>query len=977
MTINRFAVFFFLLFVLQQSALSQYSNLGTPSVKNFIRAEYLAGTQNWSIGQDASGLMYFGNNKGLVIFDGSRWETLELPNETIVRSFAFGSAQKIYAGGQNELGCFYSDPSGFLRFTSFVKKVPESLKSFEDIWKVFNISDTIYFCSKKAIFLFRNDQLIQTVTPDNERFENFYYLNDTLFIQILNQGIYHYDFNSGVIAPYILDDKLLGQRIVELLKPKDRILAITENAGIFELGNQYIKAVRNEASAFLKNNQAYSAIVLNDGKLIAGTVLNGFIKFGESGDVEMHLNKKNGLQNNTVLSLFQDAQENIWLGLDNGIDYAEISSAFLNIGSESGLEGTGYAAFLKDEKLYLGTNQGLYISDSISSKNHRQKINFNLIENSSGQIWSIQQAENRVIVGMHSGAAYLENERLIPFSDIEGGWKFQELADHPGYALEGTYTGFALYKRQIASGTGSLMEWNFVKTLPGFDESARVFEQDREGFIWVSHAYKGLYRIKLSEDLEKFSSISFFTPENGLPDSLFLNVAKIRNEIVVTSPKGVYKFDHDSDAFVPHGELNKIFGMEANVHRLIEDGQGNIWFSINNDFGILRIHEEGLMNNIEISYFNQIQEDLVDGFEHVSALDPAHALIGTEGGFVLYNSALLKTTDFQFDLLIRQVSTTTGKDSLVYRDNGNIHHELMKFKWAMNDLRFDFSAPYYDKIDNVVYRYKLEGFEEEWSEWSDRKYKEYTNLEDKKYTFSVQAKNAYGSLSDVKSFEFKILPPWYRTLFAKLLYTMAILSALFGLLRNVSVREKKKTEAFKKEQEEKLFQKELEFKAESERSENEIVRLKNEKLLADVHHKNSELASATMHLVQKSEILLKLKNDINGIVKETPSGPLNKELRRIVRTIDSDIQLDENWDRFENFFDQVHEDFFKRLRQRFPELTPKDQKLCAYLRMNLTTKEIAPLLNISVRGVEISRYRLRKKLGLDSDVNLVSFILDV
>ena len=131
-----------------------------------------------------------------------------------------------------------------------------------------------------------------------------------------------------------------------------------------------------------------------------------------------------------------------------------------------------------------------------------------------------------------------------------------------------------------------------------------------------------------------------------------------------------------------------------------------------------------------------------------------------------------------------------------------------------------------------------------------------------------------------------------------------------------------------------------------------------------------------MHLVQKTEILNKIKNDLINIGSEGPEE-IKKKIKQITRAIESDIQLDDSWAQFETYFDQVHENFFKRLREKFPKLTPKDQKLCAYLRMNLSTKEIAPLLNISVRGVEISRYRLRKKLVIESEVNLVAFIMEV
>ena len=158
-------------------------------------------------------------------------------------------------------------------------------------------------------------------------------------------------------------------------------------------------------------------------------------------------------------------------------------------------------------------------------------------------------------------------------------------------------------------------------------------------------------------------------------------------------------------------------------------------------------------------------------------------------------------------------------------------------------------------------------------------------------------------------------------------------------------------------------------------SKNKIETLTTEKLNAEIAHKNRELTSTTMHLLQKSELINKVKNELDKIAKSTTHNPTQKELRRIKRLLQEDAQLDKEWEQFFYHFDQVHDQFFKRLKVRFPNLTPKDQKLCAYLRMNLSSKEIAPLLNISVRGVEISRYRLRRKLDLDTSTNLNEFMM--
>jgi len=97
----------------------------------------------------------------------------------------------------------------------------------------------------------------------------------------------------------------------------------------------------------------------------------------------------------------------------------------------------------------------------------------------------------------------------------------------------------------------------------------------------------------------------------------------------------------------------------------------------------------------------------------------------------------------------------------------------------------------------------------------------------------------------------------------------------------------------------------------------------------------------------------------------------------MIKTLDQDENMDADWEHFAVHFDKVHNDFFIALKKQHPNLTPNELKLCAYLRMNLSTKEMARLMNISVRGVEISRYRLRKKLQLSTETNLFTYLLDL
>ncbi|MDF1866643.1 MAG: triple tyrosine motif-containing protein [Saprospiraceae bacterium] len=953
---------------------AQFRLIGSPSVTNFPRSEYHAGTQNWLIKQDDRGLLYFANNKGLLEFDGTNWETYPLPKKTIVRSFSFAPDKKLYVGGQNEMGYLGTEGNGKKEYVSLVDLIPKEWKNFDDIWKIFIQSDEIIFCAEKVLLKYANNEI--TVIQPPTRFENFFKLNNKIYVQDKEEGLFYLENDQlfSVSSNSILSKK----RIVALLPHlENKALIITALNGLYLMDDSQITPWQTASSKFLIDYHPYCATQLTDGRYAIGTSENGLILINQEGQLISHINKNKGLQNNTILSIFQDTQKNLWLGLDNGIDYVEINTPFSIIRSEEGIEGTGYAVTVHNDKLYLGTNQGVFYSEWNDENNPLTFNKFKSVQGTNGQVWNFNKLGENVIISQHKGASYLNESSAQPFSYIQGSWKFLPLSLHPEYVIEGTYTGLNLYKKGNTN-PQDYSNLQFIRKLEGFNESSRIMDQDKDGNIWVSHAHKGLYKIKLSNELESIEKITFYTTKQGLPTDLFINVVKFKNQLFFTTPQGIYKYEQESDRFIKEEQFEKIFGSNPNVHRLIEDKTGNIWFSVNNDFGVLKVEENGVFNKLELVYFNQIQEELVDGFEQVYAYDDHNIFIGSEKGFIHYNPSLQNDKTFPFQILIRKVTSITEKDSTIFWGNlGDQSTEVKRtFSDKMNDFRFSFSAPYYEKINYVRYRFLLKGFDDTWSDWSDKTEKEYTNLSAGDYEFSVQAINAYGKESDQAVFTFTILPPWYLTLYAKLGYLLLTITVLQSLIRFIRKNEQKKREELELEQSRELEQKEAEHKKEVEKSENEIILLRNQKLKDDINHKTSQLASATMHLVQKGEILLQLKSDLNQLLKSA-SQENKKKIQQISRVIEADIRLDNNWEQFELYFDQVHENFFKRLRKRFPELTPKDQKLCAYLRMNLSTKEIAPLLNISVRGVEISRYRLRKKLSLDSEMNLVGFIMDI
>jgi len=221
---------------------------------------------------------------------------------------------------------------------------------------------------------------------------------------------------------------------------------------------------------------------------------------------------------------------------------------------------------------------------------------------------------------------------------------------------------------------------------------------------------------------------------------------------------------------------------------------------------------------------------------------------------------------------------------------------------------------------------------------------------------NAKAIDPWGNESNEFTCSFEVLPPWYASTFAILFYVVLLVTILL-LFRRWGIRMTKRKEQQQHDEREK-----------------ELIRLRNSKLREEVEHKSKELANSTMSIIRKNEFLMELKEIIDKHKTELGSRYPDKYFNFLNKKIDENISNQDDWQVFENNFERAHDQFFEKMKTSYPQLTQSDLRLCAYLRMNLSSKEIAPLLGISFRGVENHRYRLRKKMNLEHDENLVHII---
>ena len=937
---------------------------GLPGIHNFSRSEYKGGTQNWAVAQASNGRMYFGNNYGLVEFDGARW-TVYKDLELVIRSLCADDT-RMYVGAFNNFGYYEDDTHGQFKFHSLVPLLKNRITDFDEIWRIHKTNFGIVFQSFKAIFIYSHGK-IDIVCPPS-KFHFSYYVNGILWVYDEHEGLMQY--RDGNVQAIPDGSRFAGMPVWAILPLNDdQIIVGTAKNGLFRYAGGKFAPWDNPVNEMLKKYQIFSGALTVNKNFAFGTIQNGLIVSDSSGRVLLELNKERGLTNNTVLSIGNDREGNLWLGLDNGITVIHIHSPITFFRNYYNL-GSGYASARFGDDLYVGTNQGLFYirwKDFINPL--KKKEDFHLIEGTEGQVWCLTIIDNALLCGHNLGVFQIFKNKAVKVSAVPGGWNIIKIKGEEPRLLVGTYSGLSVLEKR-----GPL--WEFRNHLSGFDQSSHYLEQDSKGYIWVSHGYKGLYRIKPDAGFHRADGIRFYNSKTGLPSDHSNTLFKLQSGIAVGTQEGIFRYNETTDTFEPDVTLNQLFHGAKLIEYLAQDSAHNIWYYHNQQPGVLRFQEDGTYTNITAP-FVELSGMVIPAFGHMNTLDPGSMILGLEGGFAHYVSGQFNPFGFLPTLYISKIrSGDTSEGTYRYNSSNAPQGVVPAFRYNNNSITIDFAANQFSG-QGTSFQFRLDGFNEAWSEWSPVNSKEYTNLPAGEYAFQLKARTVQGKTTPILSYKFLVLPPWYRTVYAWIAYSLLFVCLLYlGYRLLWNSMEKSRLKEI--ESQKNLYRlREQKLKEEALVTEKEIVSLRNEKLNLEMVHKEKELANASMMIIQKNEILHKLKIELNKIKNALTDENLKNDLTATIKRIGKEIDNEKQWQVFNTHVEQVHEELFKKLKTHYPDLTPRELSLCAYLRMNISSKEIATLMNISARGVEISRYRIRKKLRLDREANLAEFMINL
>jgi DNA-binding CsgD family transcriptional regulator/ligand-binding sensor domain-containing protein len=910
-----------------------------PPIVKYPSSIYNAGNQNWMISQDKHQFLFFANNDGLLEFNGTNWNLYPSPNETITRSVKV-VGDRIYTGCYMEFGYWVREANNKLKYNSLSDKIKSKIIDDEQFWNILNYEQWVIFQSLNQIYIYDTKTQKFSIIPSSKGILKSFQVDNAIYFQVANDGLF--EIENGKQKLISNHPVLKNNKIVNIFATDDGLLLQTQYSGFYKLIGGNVIKFTTEVDSEIASSSVYSSQQLSDKGFAIGTVSNGIFVVSAEGKKKYHITQNKGLSNNTALSLFEDVDKNLWIGLDNGINCINLQSPIKSFSDDTGILGTVYTSLLHNGNLYIGTNQGLFYKNVLSD------ASFQFINGTKGQVWSIFAHNGTLFCGHDSGTFVVNSTVAKLIFSNSGTWKFETVPNQPNLLLQGNYYGISVLQK-----VGN--QWQFKNKIAGFDYSSKYFEIASNLEVYVSHEYKGVFRFQLDKSFATAKKVfAYKTPTKGKNASL----TQFNSNIYYANKEGIFKLNNQTKRFVKDKNLSAVFEKdEYTSGKLIVDNSNKLWlFSKNyiHYFTLSKLSSQLKENIIPIpaSLTNSML-----GYENITQISNSNYLIGTTDGYYIIN---LNDLSFKnYSVSIANISVNKLDEKIV---NYSINEDG-ELAYDENNITFNYTVPEYNKYINAEYQFILEGLQDQWSEWSAKTSANFKNLPPGTYVFKVRAKIANSKPENLATYTFTINKPWYATNLLVFIYL------LLGIIGAVYIH--KTYKKYYREKEQKLIEENnLLLEIAALESNQQIMRLKNEQLSQDVDTKNKELAVSTMSLIKKNELLSLIKEDLKN---NTDQG--SKSIKSVITTITKNISEEDTWTVFKEAFDTADNNFLKKVKQAHSSLTPNDLRLCAYLRLNLSSKEIAPLLNISVRSVEIKRYRLRKKMDLPHEKGLVEYIL--
>jgi ligand-binding sensor domain-containing protein/DNA-binding CsgD family transcriptional regulator len=726
------------LFTLQASAASFI-----PVITNFSSNNYDGGLQNWSIEQGKDGSMYFGNNVGVLSFDGYNWGMAKLPGNAIARSLLV-DGDRLYVGSYENFGYFVRDKYGQYVFTSLWSKLKKFKTHNDEIWKIVKAPDgRILFQSFCSWFEYNGT----TVTPhySAKQYPLFFFnVNKKIYVQLMNGGFC--TLAGSRFHEIISKEQLDGDDVYGVMQyDKGHLILCTEFHGLYLYNGKTVVPFKTDIDSQLKVSQINRALITNDGQcIVIGTILGGIYAIDRNGHILWHYDTNNMLRNNTVLGLYCDADDNVWVALDAGLALIHRGGPYTLL---SGKLGMVYDVFAYNGNMLIATNQNTcYYSHG----------NLLPIANTEGQNWHLSRFGSQIIVGNNHGTRIIKG---LSSSIVSGGdeasstaIKRLTISDEKDYLIEASYAELRIYCNQSG-------EWRFQNTIQGFMAPIRQLEVDNHGVIWAGNMNKGCYRIELSSDMKKVSKVIYYNTLDGKLRNSQIHIMKILGEVVLSDGNHLYRIS-DGQNIVPFTSLNKVISQDVVSATVIDNH--HFWLSTSKGYALISHNNGKFLQELFVpaSFFGL---ECGDNMNNVRVFGDASYFCLNGGVGKLDMNYHRKFSSTPFPLKIKNISYISANHEL---------HDMDIFgkgSKAYGNVKILLSYPNYNNAP-LTFTFKLEGGGLSLVSSSTKPEILYTTLNYGSYTFCGTVKDTNGKVLGTVTYGFKYPRPWYLSYLAFMLY---------------------------------------------------------------------------------------------------------------------------------------------------------------------------------------------------------------
>ncbi|MFA9188334.1 histidine kinase [Flavobacterium sp. FBOR7N2.3] len=905
------------LFIIQNYC--SYSQKILPFVENYNKSNYQGDNQIWNVVQGNDKAMYFANNHYLLRYDGVIWEKYTLPNKTIIRSIMVED-DKIYSGSYKEFG-YWHRKEGKMHYVSITKKLNLfDEKDNEEIWKIFKFKGAIYFQSFNGVFIYDGKHIKKIRFPFLISY--CFVVGKNLYVASVEKGVFKMD---GTRITSTKGWNILKNTVVHAIeKHKGKVYVFTQKKGIFIQDNNNLIPWNNPLNETLKTATINVAKFTKNNQLIIGTGNKGIYIFDLTTNTYKNIDRDNVLMNNSILSIGFDKENDLWLGLDNGIAHVEINSPISIFYDNSGILGSVYSVATTNKGYLIASNHGVFEYESGK---------FAMIPNTQGQAWNITKIDDKYIIGHNDGTFCYDKGSFYKINNVSGGWNLSK-SNINNTHFQSTYSGILVYD--------DVTKLNEHETIKNIMKPIKYVAQNKKNELFAADNYRGLYRVLYNDKYETIK-VENITQLNKIENDFGVKIFEFRSEILFLINNSWYTYNSLTNKLEKNELFNDNFENISDVvaidenHFVVLEGTTLYHIYANGNKFVWNIIQEkyykGKLINDNLKIFrdkNNYLLNLDDGFISLQLKNANKQNLNLK--IVAFNNQNLvdkdDKIDFNSELKIHVVTGIYGasKPNLFYKlDNATNFVAITNGLIVLNNL---------SSGSHSVVIYKHDG----------------------------------ASYDELSSFDFNVAQPWYFSFWMILLYLVLIGTVFFFYYKWNKLRYIQK---LKLQEEELKHQKkilEMELKAENELN---IQEYEKHILELELQTKSSEVAGKSLSIAKQSQMIDNIQQILNS---EKDFNKLKSEIKKAIKI--NEVNKHE-WEIFESNLNQIHNEFIINLSKKFPNLTSKDIKLCVYLKMNLSSKEIAPMMNISFRGVELHRYRLRKKLNLSQEENLSKFLLTI